>query len=136
MQEDGRKARARKRFVCTTTSDPTLRSRPASSTGSSRTGPNQRWVGDTAELRIGESGKRCLAAVLDLFSRSTVRWAINDVNDRHLHSRRQDAQTDGALVIRGNSVRTEFQFPSVAPGWVLAALGFCAGLSGRFDTSR
>lgn len=29
---------------------------------------NQRWVGATTELRIGESGKLYLAAVLDLFS--------------------------------------------------------------------
>ena len=31
--------------------------------------PNQRWVGDTTEFIIGESGKLYLAAILDLFSR-------------------------------------------------------------------
>src|SRR5204863_8703848 len=46
--------------------------------------PNQRWVGDTSELRIGESGKAYLAVVLDLFSRFVVGWAISAVNDRHL----------------------------------------------------
>ena len=46
--------------------------------------PNQRWVGDTSELRIGEQGKAYLAVVLDLFSRFVVGWAVSAVNDRHL----------------------------------------------------
>jgi putative transposase len=46
--------------------------------------PNQRWVGDTTELLIGESGKLYLAAILDLFSRFVVGWAVSAVNDRHL----------------------------------------------------
>jgi transposase InsO family protein len=46
--------------------------------------PNQRWVGDTTEFRIGESGKLYLAAILDLFSRFVVGWAVSAVNDRHL----------------------------------------------------
>ena len=46
--------------------------------------PNQRWVGDTTEFVIGESGKLYLAAILDLFSRFVVGWAISAVNDRHL----------------------------------------------------
>ena len=54
-------------------------------TGSSRpTAPNQRWVGDTTEFVIGESGKLYLAAILDLFSRFVVGWAVSAVNDRHL----------------------------------------------------
>jgi putative transposase len=47
-------------------------------------GPNQRWVGDTTEFVIGCSGKLYLAAVLDLFSRFVVGWAVSAVNDRHL----------------------------------------------------
>ena len=46
--------------------------------------PNQRWVGDTTEFVIGESGKLYLAAILDLFSRFVVGWAVSGVNDRHL----------------------------------------------------
>ena len=46
--------------------------------------PNQRWVGDTTEFVIGGSGKLYLAAVLDLFSRFVVGWAVSAVNDRHL----------------------------------------------------
>ena len=46
--------------------------------------PNQRWVGDTTEFVIGTSGKLYLAAILDLFSRFIVGWAVSAVNDRHL----------------------------------------------------
>ena len=46
--------------------------------------PNQRWVGDTTEFVIGSSGKLYLAAILDLFSRFIVGWALSAVNDRHL----------------------------------------------------
>jgi len=45
--------------------------------------PNRRWVGDTSEFRAG--GLRLfLAAVLDLYSRFVVGWAVSLVNDRHL----------------------------------------------------
>jgi putative transposase len=46
--------------------------------------PNQRWVGDTTELVIGSSAKLYLAAILDLYSRFIVGWALSAVNDRHL----------------------------------------------------
>ena len=46
--------------------------------------PNQRWVADTTEFVIGSSGKLYLAAVLDLYSRFLVGWAVSAVNDRHL----------------------------------------------------
>ena len=41
-------------------------------------------MGDTTELVIGGSQRLFLAAVLDLFSRFIVGWAISAVNDRHL----------------------------------------------------
>jgi putative transposase len=85
MQEDGLKARVRKRFKCTTMSDP---DQPVAGNLLDRqfmaAAPNQRWVGDTTEFVIGESGKLYLAAILDLFSRFIVGWAISAVNDRHL----------------------------------------------------
>jgi putative transposase len=85
MQEESLKARAPKRFVCTTMSDPAL---PVAANLLNREftadRPNQRWVGDTTEFKIGESGKLYLAAILDLFSRFIVGWAISAVNDRHL----------------------------------------------------
>ena len=46
--------------------------------------PNQRWVSDTTEFVIGESGKLYLAAILDLYSRFVVGWAVSAVNDRRL----------------------------------------------------
>ena len=46
--------------------------------------PNQRWVGDTTEFVIGSSGKLYLAAILDLYSRFVVGWAVSAINDRHL----------------------------------------------------
>jgi putative transposase len=85
MQEDGLKARVRKRFTCTTMSD---HNQPVASNLLDREftadAPNQRWVGDTTEFVIGESGKLYLAAILDLFSRFVVGWAVSAVNDRHL----------------------------------------------------
>ena len=51
---------------------------------SPRPAPNQRWAGDTSEFVIGEHGKLYLAAILDLYSRFVVGWAISAVNDRRL----------------------------------------------------
>ena len=85
MQEEGLKARARKRFKMTTMSD---HDQPVAANLLDRQfeaqSPNQRWVGDTTELLIGASGKLYLAAILDLFSRYIVGWALSAVNDRHL----------------------------------------------------
>lgn len=47
------------------------------------TRPNQKWVGDTTELITGAGGLY-LAAILDLFSRYVVGWAISASNNRHL----------------------------------------------------
>jgi putative transposase len=85
MQEEKLQARVRKRFKCTTRSDHDL---PVAANLLDRQFtadvPNQRWVGDTTEFVIGENGKLYLAAILDLFSRFVVGWAVSAVNDRHL----------------------------------------------------
>jgi transposase InsO family protein len=85
MQEEQLKARQRKRFTCTTMSDHDL---PVADNLLDRqftaVAPNQRWVGDTTEFVVGESGKLYLAAILDLYSRFIVGWAVSAVNDRHL----------------------------------------------------
>jgi len=85
MQQDGLKARARKRFKRTTMSD---HDQPVAANLLARQftagAPNRRWVGDTTEFVIGGSGKLYLAAILDLFSRFVVGWAVSAVNDRHL----------------------------------------------------
>jgi transposase InsO family protein len=85
MQEQELRARVRRRFKHTTDSDhplpvaPNLLDRRFEAEQ-----PNQRWVGDTTELVIGETGKLYLAAIVDLFSRFVVGWALSAVNDRHL----------------------------------------------------
>ena len=85
MQEDGLKARVKKRYKVTTDSDhdqPIADNLLQQAFTAER--PNQRWVGDTTELVIGESGKLYLAVILDLFSRFVVGWAISACHDRHL----------------------------------------------------
>lgn len=78
MQEDGLKARVRKRHKVTTDSDhdqPIAANLLQQDFTADR--PNQRWVGDTSELRIGEYGRAYLAVILDLYSRFVVGWAIS-----------------------------------------------------------
>lgn len=85
MREAGLKARPRKRFKGTTMSD---HDQPVAANLLNRdftaAAPNQRWVGDTSEFLVGESGKLYLAVMLDLFSRFVVGWAVSAVNDRHV----------------------------------------------------
>ena len=85
MQEDGLQARRRKRYTLTTMSD---HDQPVAVNLLDRQfaadAPNQRWVGDTTEFVIGGNGTLYLAAILDLFSRFIVGWAVSAVNDRHV----------------------------------------------------
>jgi transposase InsO family protein len=85
MQQDDLVARRRKRFKCTTMSD---HHHPVAANVLDREftadAPNRRWVGDTTEFVIGESGKLYLAVLLDLYSRFVVGWALSAINDRHL----------------------------------------------------
>jgi len=85
MRADGLRARARKRFRSTTMSEhdqPVAANVLARQFEAER--PNERWVGDTTEFVIGSSAKLYLAAILDLYSRFIVGWALSAVNDRHL----------------------------------------------------
>ena len=85
MQEEGLKARVRKRYTPTTMSD---HDQPVAANLLDRrfeaAAPNQRWGGDTTEFVIATSGKLYLAVILDLFSRVVVGWALSAVKDRHL----------------------------------------------------
>jgi transposase InsO family protein len=82
---DGLAARVRKRFKRTTISE---HDQPVAANilaqDFAADAPNRRWVGDTTEFVIGSSGKLYLAAILDLYSRFLVGWAVSAVNDRHL----------------------------------------------------
>ena len=86
MEQEGLKARVRRRYKCTTMSDhnqPVADNLLARQFEAER--PNQRWVGDTTELLVGEHrAKLYLAAIIDLYSRFVVGWAVSAVNDRHL----------------------------------------------------
>jgi transposase InsO family protein len=85
MREEGLQGKVPKRFKRTTNSD---HSDPIAANVLARdftaAAPNQRWVSDTTEFVIGESGKLYLAAILDLHSRFVVGWAVSAVNDRRL----------------------------------------------------
>ena len=85
MREEGIQGKVRERFKTTTMSD---HDDPIAANVLDRdftaAGPNQRWVGDTTEFVIGDHGKLYLAAILDLYSRFVVGWAISAVNDRRL----------------------------------------------------
>ena len=80
MREDGLVARIRRRYRCTTMSEhdqPVAANLLARAFTADR--PNQRWVGDTTELTT-PSGKLYLAAVIDLYSRFVVGWALSAMN--------------------------------------------------------
>jgi transposase InsO family protein len=93
MREQKLVARQRRRYRSTTMSD---HDQPVAANLLEREfyadAPNQRWVGDTTELLVGDSGaKLYLAVILDLFSRFVVGWAVSAVNDRHLTIKALDA---------------------------------------------
>ena len=84
MHEEGLAGRPKRRFKHTTDSN---HGQPVAENLLKRDftakGPNQRWVGDTTELRTPQ-GKLFLAVIIDLFSRFVVGWALSAMNDRHL----------------------------------------------------
>lgn len=92
MQEEGLRARVRKRFKNTTNSN---HDQPVAANLLDRQfeaeAPNQRWVGDTTEMLTTSGGKFYLAAIIDLYSRFCVGWALSAVNDRHLTMRALEA---------------------------------------------
>ena len=92
-QAEGLTARARKRFKRTTMSD---HDQPVAANVLGQDfvaeAPNRRWVGDTTEFGIGSSGKLYLAAILDLYSRFLVGWAVSAINDRQLIKRCADLE--------------------------------------------
>jgi transposase InsO family protein len=84
MQAEGLEARVRRRYRSTTMSD---HDQPVAANVLNREftadAPNQRWVGDTTEL-LTPSGRFYLAAIVDLYARFVVGWAVSATNDRRL----------------------------------------------------
>jgi len=84
MRNEKLVARVRKRYRSTTISD---HNQPIATNVLNREfeaeAPNQRWVGDTTEL-LTTTGVFYLAAIVDLYARIVVGWAMSAVNDRRL----------------------------------------------------
>jgi putative transposase len=84
MREEGLRGKVRRRWTRTTDS---AHDQPVFENILNRdftaTAPNQRWVGDITYLRT-PNGFIYLAAVMDLFSRAIVGWALSAVIDRKL----------------------------------------------------
>jgi transposase InsO family protein len=136
MQEQGLRARARKRFKSTTMSD---HDQPVAANLLNREftaeAPNQRWVGDTKEFVIGGSGKLYLAAILDLFSRFVVGWAVSAINDRHLALRALEMALKRRCPGAGLLHHSDQGSPYASEDYqdVLAAQGITCSMSRRGD---
>lgn len=134
MQEQGLRARARKRFKATTMSD---HDQPVAANLLNREfsadAPNRRWVGDTTEFVIGSSGKLYLAAILDLFSRFVVGWAISAINDRHLALRALESALKRRCPGAGLMHHSDQGSPYASEDYqgVLAAQGITCSMSRR-----
>jgi putative transposase len=139
MQEEGLVARARKRFKSTTMSD---HDQPVAANllnwEFTAAVPNQRWVGDTTEFVIGSSGKLDLAAILDLFSRFAVGWAISAVNDRHLAIRALEAAIKRRCPSAGLLHHSDQGSPYVSDDYqaILEAQGITCSMSRCSTSSR
>lgn len=84
MREEGIRARRKRRFVRTTDSAHNLPIAPnVLKRKFSASAPNRIWVTDITYIWTRD-GWLYLAAVLDLFSRRVVGWAMSDAIDRHL----------------------------------------------------
>lgn len=104
MREEGLQARARKRFKSTTMSD---HGQPVAANVLDRqfdaAAPNQRWVGDTTQMLTTSGGRFYLAAIVDLYSRFCVEWAVSAINDRHLTDARARG-SNSSSVPRGRAL--------------------------------
>jgi transposase InsO family protein len=134
MQEQGLRARARKRFKSTTMSDhDQLVAANLLNREFSAAAPNQRWVGDTTEFVIGSSGKLYLAAILDLYSRFVVGWGVSAINDRHLALRALDMALKRRCPDAGLLHHSDQGSPYACEDYqgVLAARGITCSMSRR-----
>ena len=84
MRAQGLKGRIVRQWTRTTEADPAAVPAPnLLDRDFTASKPNERWVGDVTYLRT-PAGWLYLAAVMDLFSRRIVGWAISPYNDRKL----------------------------------------------------
>ena len=97
MRAAGLSAKAPKRFVVTTDSKHRLPVSPnLLRQDFTATAPNTRWVTDITYIPTGE-GWLYLDAIMDLYSRRIVGWAMGDRMDRHLVMRALDMAVSSRL---------------------------------------
>lgn len=136
MQQQQLRARSRRRYKNTTDSNhvqpvaPNVLDRQFEADA-----PNERWVGDTTELRVGANGRIFLAAILDLYSRFVVGWALSAVNDRHLVLRALDMALRRRCPNAGLLHHSDRGSPYASEDYqkVLAARGITCSMSRRGD---
>lgn len=136
MQQQQLRARSRRRYKNTTDSNhvqpvaPNVLDRQFEADG-----PNERWVGDTTELRVGANGRIFLAAIIDLYSRFVVGWALSAVNDRHLVLRALDMALRRRCPNAGLLHHSDRGSPYASEDYqkVLAARGITCSMSRRGD---
>jgi putative transposase len=133
MHDEGIKARARRRYKCSTMSD---HDQPVAANILARNfeakEPNQIWVGDATELYV-PGGKLYLVSVLDLFSRMIVGWAVSAVNDRYLAMKALDNAIKRRCPSAGLLHHTDQGSPYASEDYqrVLAAHGIKCSMSRR-----
>ena len=136
MQQQQLRARSRRRYKNTTDSNhvqpvaPNVLDRQFEADA-----PDERWVGDTTELRVGANGRIFLAAILDLYSRFVVGWALSAVNDRHLVLRALDMALRRRCPNAGLLHHSDRGSPYASEDYqkVLAARGITCSMSRRGD---
>lgn len=96
MSENGLVVRSKPAFRCTTTqSDPTHAVAPnILDRDFNAAKPNEKWVTDTTYINTSE-GWLYLAAILDLYNREVVGWAMGQYNDKALTLRALDMAVTG-----------------------------------------
>jgi transposase InsO family protein len=133
MRQEGLKSRIRRRYRCTTMSEhdqpiaPNLLGQDFQAEA-----PNRRWVGDTTELVAG-SGRLFLAAILDLYARLVVGWAVSAVNDRVLAGRALEQALRRRAPDGGGLHHTDQGSPYASDDYrkALALSGFTCSMSRR-----
>lgn len=133
MREAGIRVLPKRRFVRTTDSDhdhpiaPNLLEQDFRASG-----PNQRWVTDITYIPTGE-GWLYLAAIVDLFSRRVVGWAMDAHMDRTLVLRSLDMALRSRTPARGLIHHSDrgSQYASEDYRQALSAIGITASMSRR-----
>jgi putative transposase len=133
MQKQDLRGRGRRRFVRTTDSSNAQNIAPnVLDQDFSATAPNEKWVGDVTYLRTPE-GWLYLAAILDLYSRFVVGWAVGLVNDTALARRALEAAVARRAPPDGLLHHTDQGSPYASDDYTQAVkkLGFRPSMSRR-----